>query len=106
MGIFGAHLSNKFRLIRDVVVFLISIYTLYNISNFYVKGYFDGLKYGARLNSPVQISKETICYQTPNCTLYCNEMKYEFENSSFVIKDVRRYCLNDLKYKKFLLIGE
>jgi len=110
-------LSNRFRLVRDIVVFLISVYALYNINNFYIKGYLDGIKAGIKMNSPIpeNILKETICYQTPNCTLYCNEVKYEkivVNNSGFpvgyqyVMKGVKRYCLKDLWNKKFMLIGE
>jgi hypothetical protein len=116
VGVLGAHLSERFRLVRDIVVFLISVYALYNIINFYTKGYLDGIKAGIKMNAPVaeNVLKETICYQTPNCTLYCNEIKYEtvFNNLSFpfgyqhIIKEVNSFCLKDLGNKKFLLIGE
>jgi len=116
LGILGANLSEKFRLVRDVVVFLISIYALYNIANFYTKGYIDGLKAGIKMNTPIADLKETICYKTPSCNLYCNEIKYKKEvvkdNNSFpigyqyVMKEVNRYCLNDSGNRKFLLIGE
>lgn len=118
MGILGAHLSEKFRLVRDIVVFLISVYALYNIVNFYTKGYFDGIQAGIKINAPIteNVLKETICYQAPNCTLYCNEVKYEkvvMNNNigfpisyQYVMKEVNRYCLNDLGDRKFLLLGE
>jgi Pyruvate/2-oxoacid:ferredoxin oxidoreductase delta subunit len=119
VGILGANLSERFRLVRDIVVFLISVYALYNIVNFYTKGYLDGIKTGIKMNAPIaeNVLKETICYQTPNCTLYCNEVKYEkevvnYNNSGFpvgyqyVLKEVNRYCLNDLGDRKFMLLGE
>jgi hypothetical protein len=116
VGVLGAHLSEKFRLVRDIVVFLISVYSLYNIVNFYTKGYIDGIKAGIKMNAPIaeNVLKETICYQTLNCTLYCNEIKYEIEvaNTGFpagyqyVMKEVNRYCLTDLGDRKFMLLGE
>lgn len=116
MGILGAHLSERFRLVRDIVIFIISVYALYNIVNFYTKGYFDGLNAGMKMNTPIleNMRKETICYQTQNCTLYCNEIKYEIAlsnaglpvNYHYVMKEVNSYCLNNLENRKFMLIGE
>jgi len=116
MGIFGAHLSEKFRTVRDVVVLAVSIYVLINIHNFYTKGYFDGIKIGYNLKaSPlIENSKETICFKTENCTLFCNEIEYkvrEINNSflpvkyAYVAEEVRGFCLDNLDGKKFVLIG-
>ena len=56
------------------------------------------------MNAPIaeNMLKETICYQTPNCILYCNEVKYEKEVAKdnntglpvgyqYVMKEVNRY---------------
>lgn len=118
MGILGAHLSSRFRLIRDIIIFALSVYALYNIGNFYVKGFLDGVSAGIKLNSCfnpfLNTYEETICYQTPNCTLFCNKIAYERKkideiNMSFVpyefkMKNVETYCLNDLSGKKFMVI--
>jgi len=118
LGILGAHLSERFRLVRDIIIFALSIYALYSIQNFYTKGVFDGISTGINLNSCfnplLDTYKETICYQTPNCTLYCNEITYErkkldevnmsFVPYEFVLKDVKKYCLNDLSGKKFMVV--
>jgi len=116
MGIFGAHLSEKFRIVRDVIVLAISIYTLINIHNFYTKGYFDGIKEGYNLKAPplIENSKETICFKTENCTLFCNEIEYkvkEINNTfipvkyAYVAEEIRSFCLDNFDGKKFALIG-
>jgi len=116
VGILGAHLSEKFRIVRDVVILAISIYTLLNIHNFYTQGYLDGVKdgYELRANPIFPNMKDTICFKTENCTLFCNEIAYKIEeiNNSFVpikyayvAEEVKSFCLDNLDGKKFALIG-